>query len=270
MSKDAAREEAVRLLTDAGVSLNWPEEYALPVSRVEITRRLLGLCRESGADFASWHTPLTSALDDGEGEDVGVLMEVEDAFGMTLSESDWAEANAQTFGDMVLFMEERLRRRWHSRLANVPGGCESQAVFYAVRRALGDGGSRRTRPSDPLPPATASTLDALNDAVKQQYGVALPEEYRLFGRLPVWQMWFALWLTLSIVLVLSFSCGEMWAASIILAYVLLYPVFGLARPVWPRQFHTLGDVACYVVAEHAKNQERMRLALRTAGTAPSS
>jgi hypothetical protein len=254
VARPVTREDAVRLLSEAGVPLEWPAEYALPISRVELTRRLMGVVPRCD-------------VDDFEPEDDDfaelVLMAVEDDLGFTMSASDWEETDPQTYADMVLLVEERLRRRWHGKLARVPGGCASQSVFYAVRRMLGEGMAFRARPTDPLP-SVHRAAEPLNRAILRQYGVSLPQERRVFGRLPIAPTWFVLWLAASAwFLALIPATDTLW-----LSLFAMLPVLGLvhvlSRPVWPAEFRTFGDVVRCVVAEHARNHERMRLALRRA------
>lgn len=255
------REEAVRLLSEAGVPLEWSAEYALPISRVELTRRVLGFCRERGGDFAAWDAPLMPAFDDLE--DIEVLMALEEAFDIDLPDEEWGESDPRTFGDLMRFVQEQLRRCWNSRLPNVPGGCESQAVFYAVRRMLGEGMAYRARPTDPLP-SVCHAADPLRHALRRQYGVSLPQERRVFGRLPITPTWFVLWLAVSAwLLSLIPATDSLWLTLFAMMPVLV-AVHALSRPVWPKEFRTFGDVVRFVVAEHARNHERMRLALRRA------
>jgi hypothetical protein len=255
------REEAVRLLSEAGVPLNWPDSYALPISRVELTRRVLGFCRERGGDFAAWDAPLMPAFDDLE--DVEVLMALEEAFDIGLPDTEWTESDPRTFGDLMLFVEQQLHRCWNSRLTNVPGGCESQSVFYTVRRMLGEAMAYRARPADPLPPAFRAA-EPLCRALWRRYGVSLPQERRVFGRLPITPTWFVLWLAVSAwLLSLIPATDTLWLTLFAMLPVLVV-VHALSRPVWPGEFRTFGDVVRFVVAEHARNHERMRLALRRA------
>src|SRR5438874_825915 len=101
-------DEAIRLLTDAGVEIAPEDQAARALSRVELSRRLLAFCRDDpdGRARVCWDSPILGLANDPE--DAGwFVRRIEDSIlGLETGEDDVEEPPAEavsgvkTFGDL--------------------------------------------------------------------------------------------------------------------------------------------------------------------------
>ena len=127
-------DEAIRLLTDAGVAIKAEDEPSLPLTRVEICARLMAYCRDDPAQRPRlrWDTAIFGLADRNPEVPEWFLSEVEaDAFGLPHLEGEGQ--GLAGFGDLLLHIERRLRDLWWSGSRQA---CASQALFYELRRAI--------------------------------------------------------------------------------------------------------------------------------------
>jgi hypothetical protein len=253
------------VIAEAGVDLDVQGDDTLPLRRVEVCRRLLDYFRSNDPELKDvrWDSPLDDLMtffSDFEPDEVFCLPYLQ----------DWDEG-LQTFGELVLRIEERLRDLWR---ADRVVGCQTQAAFYELRRAISSlrapsGAERpRLRPatllSDCLP---AQEAEALVPIVKRRFGVdCLPVTQKVFGIMP----WGETWIALS-----GLQAGVLLASLPALGFATAMPIGFLgvlltgaavtskriAPPVWDN-IHTLGDLTRWllernsVMVHHLRQGER--------------
>lgn len=250
-------EEAIEFLTEAGVGVHAPEEGALPITRAVICRTLMELCHghDPRLPLLRWDTPI------GAHE----APEACDTFGLRWRGSD----DIVTFGDLVLYIEERLRDVW--RLEGVK--CRAQPLFYEIRRSIEQQSAfsrdklrirPRTRLTDCLP---AGRSEFIVEVLSERHNVfGLPTEFRVFGKMEFGATWLALWVPVVLYLCVIFGdtgLSRGW---------FLVPFFGSALlvalalrliswRVW-RGVKTVGDLTRWLLSRHDEHIADVRRAIQ--------
>lgn len=132
---------------------------------------------------------------------VELLMEVEDEFGIELSEDEWDIYGDSTVGDLCRTILGKLREKGALLEPDVPARCLSSATFYVFRRGLCEElglDPKRVRPSTPME-------DLLPRAGRSRGWRALGE--RLGLQLPQLQRHPALTGTIAVGTLLTFIAG---------------------------------------------------------------
>lgn len=109
------REDAEELLREADLPVTAAGDETLPLPRAEICRRLMEACADDLSSPITWEMSLTVLFydrtpDSEEWDEFHEL--VEDRFG--LPHIFWEKWDVATFGDLMLYVEGRLRHLWRA------------------------------------------------------------------------------------------------------------------------------------------------------------
>jgi hypothetical protein len=269
-------EEAARFLAEAGVDVQAPDDSTLLLPRVQICRLLITLAHDTRLPPLRWDTPLHGLYPRYPGAPRPLLAEEMDdhvetacyAFGLSWHGSE----GVITFGDLVFYIEGRLRDLWHTGAAP---GCPSQTVFYELRRAVygsrtgreqdGRANPGRVRPGTLLRDCLSSdATGALEQLLHDRFGIErVPISLCVFGRMEFGATWLALWFLAVLSLCITFGdtgLGFGWFfVSFFGAAVLIALALRLAsRPTWTAGGETLGDLVRWTLAENAKVVDSIR------------
>lgn len=268
------REDAIHLLSRAGVTLTALDEAALPIGRVAICRRLMEHCTEEAPRELrlEWGTPVLGLACRGNEWALAEFVAgvVQSGFGLQPLAGE--ERGLETFGDVALHVEERMRSLW--RLEAV-GGCASQSAFYVLRRAVHARWSApvrapRLRPGsrlrDCLP---AAETEEVRELFRRRFGVAeLPVGRRVFGiaALEIGATWLALWFPVFLLFLILCADPTYPRSGVLIWSGLLAPPVALAallnllaRPTW-LGVRTLGDLTRWTLRQNAKVVREMQRA----------
>jgi hypothetical protein len=270
---DTSKARAARLLIEAGVSLRGPDEAATGTSRVDLAAYLLRWFEEEAeandldAPPVSWDAPLSALAGQpgGDAFDAGDWLACSEVGDVVVASE---ASDLRTFGDAVLYVEDRLSRvRWDATEAEVLGSLRQYLPVSEACRAAGEL-TAETPLEGVAPWEEASRSVALREHLTRQYGANLPygENILATGQYQTW--FFLLWGALLVgggALLWRFGpfALAVWVAvSPFLAHAV---VSRRASMVWPADARTLGDLVRHVrnasqvtrrrVADALKNEE---------------
>lgn len=259
------RDEALALLEKAGIENG---DTATPLDRAEITRRLMEAVNSAlgmPADQLTWQAPIPNDEDNWEWLDDHIQPD----FGTALV---WPESLPETFGGLVLVVERQFSHLWKQTVTDCetnPKRCGTQAAFYGVRnilRALYVDDTARWRPSTPV--ADVLPLDKrekFERRIGEEYGISLPTELKVFGKLSFLSAWWTLWLAAITAIVLLQPPGgwSLVGIIVVVTVVITIGLMWLTQNVWSDSLQTLGDIARHISTEQVKLRNQLKEAAET-------
>lgn len=271
------REDAEELLRDADLPVAAADDDTLPLPRVEICRRLLEVFHHENARlprrFATWQMPIVELFSFRPSDEYGREEFLEGVMENVGLVHVWGSSkNLTTFGDLMLYVEGRLRHLWRA-----PEDADEQTARSLLLAEL-----LRILPADPnhwledlspstpledcLPAQTVDTSEAFQNEVIHRFGVELPLTQRVFGTLEFDATWLAVWFVVAFAVgMLLLPLGPVIVAIHVLvsAPLAAWLLSCVSRPAWPANLRTLDDLCVWLLPENKEAVAWMRRALES-------
>jgi|GEM_PF-4090026 hypothetical protein len=257
------REDAIRLLNDAKIPLQSPNEAVMGISRIDLCHWLLQQWYMFSENLTESSALVTwSSRVDAEEVPEEFISCLEAGLGLLITTN--VQNLPSTFGEMLFYLEKRLIDLWREPVEN-PDAIQSD-FFKAFRETLDSQIPmilREVKPEENLREALSATAvekdDRLKNAILRRFGVVLPLERHLWGI--NWEYWWfvffglGLWFAWKVILPIWVGLFILWLP--LSAAWLSWLLHEMSCPAWKPGFHTLNDLSRYLLQEHRKFRGRL-------------